>query len=269
MFLLVSVALRLMGWVCQPLDRSRRVGSSFARAFAWSIKPCGRRKSMRAFTAMKQEAFHSSKSRRQRVNDPDGTKRDIIDVATEEFSGKGFSGARVDNIAARTKTSKRMIYYYFGSKDGLYIAVLEAAYRRIRTVEATLDLATQRPEQALRALIAFTFDYQNAHPEFVRLVMNENILNGAYLSRSNAIQRLNVTAIDTLRDLLARGQRQGLFRHNVDPVDLHMSISALCIFNVANRATFSTIFKRDMASAKALATRRSQVVDTILRYVKR
>ena len=218
---------------------------------------------------MKQEAFHSSKSRRQRVNDPDGTKRDIIDVATEEFSGKGFSGARVDNIAARTKTSKRMIYYYFGGKEGLYIAVLEAAYRRIRTVEATLDLEQQRPEQALRTLIAFTFDYQNAHPEFVRLVMNENILNGAYLSRSNAIQRLNVTAIDTLRDLLARGQRQGLFRHNVDPVDLHMSISALCIFNVANRATFSTIFKRDMASAKALAARRGQVVDTILRYVKR
>src|SRR4029453_3573358 len=134
--------------------------SGFARAFAWSINPCGCRKSMRAFTPMKQEAFHSPKSRRQRVNDPDGTKRDIIDVATEEFSGKGFSGARVDNIAARTKTRKRMLYYTSGGKEGLYIAVLEAAYRRIRTVEATLDLEKQRPEQALRALIAFTFDYQ-------------------------------------------------------------------------------------------------------------
>jgi len=218
---------------------------------------------------MKHEAFHSSKSRRQRVNDPDGTKRNIIDIATEEFAGKGFSGARVDNIAARTRTSKRMIYYYFGSKEGLYIAVLEAAYRSIRTIEASLDLEHQQPEQALRALISFTFDYQNAHPEFVRLVMNENILNGAYLSRSKVIQRLNVTAIDGLRDLLARGQRDGLFREDVDPVDLHMSISALCIFNVANRATFSTIFKRDMASPKALTTRRAQVVDTIVRYVKR
>jgi AcrR family transcriptional regulator len=218
---------------------------------------------------MKQEAFHSPKSRRQRVNDPDGTKRNIIDVATEEFSAKGFSGARVDKIAARTKTSKRMIYYYFGGKEGLYIAVLEAAYRSIRSIEAALDLEKQTPEQALRALISFTFDYQNAHPEFVRLVMNENILNGAYLSRSKAIQRLNVTAIDTLRDLLVRGQRQGVFRHDVDPVDLHMSISALCIFNVANRATFSTIFKRDMASARALAARRVQVIDTILRYLAR
>jgi AcrR family transcriptional regulator len=218
---------------------------------------------------MKQEAFHSPKSRRQRVNDPDGTKRNIIDVATEEFSAKGFSGARVDKIAARTKTSKRMIYYYFGGKEGLYIAVLEAAYRRIRSIEAALDLEKQTPEEALRALISFTFDYQNAHPEFVRLVMNENILNGAYLSRSKAIQRLNVTAIDTLRDLLVRGQRQGVFRHDVDPVDLHMSISALCIFNVANRATFSTIFKRDMASARALAARRVQVIDTILRYLAR
>src|SRR5215510_9734914 len=195
---------------------------------------------------MKQEAFHNPKSRRQRVNDPDGTKRDIIDVATEEFSGKGFSGARVDHIAARTKTSKRMIYYYFGGKEGLYIAVLEAAYRRIRTVEATLDLEKQRPEQALRALIAFTFDYQNAHPEFVRLVMNENILNGAYLARSKAIQRLNVAVIDALRDLLSRGQRARTFRRDIDPVELHMTISALGFFNVANRATFSTIFKRDM-----------------------
>jgi len=217
---------------------------------------------------MKPGAFRNSRSRRPRVNDPEGTRRNIIEVATAEFAGKGFSGARVDDIAARTKTSKRMIYYYFGGKEGLYIAVLEAAYRSIRSVEAALDLERQDPEQALRALISFTFDYQNAHPEFVRLVMNENILNGAYLSRSKAIQRLNATVIDALRDLLARGQRAGAFRPDIDPIDLHMSISALCIFNVANRATFSTIFKRDMASSRALATRRAQVVDTILRYVK-
>ena len=217
---------------------------------------------------MKHEAFHSAKVRRQRVNDPEGTRRNLIEVATAEFAGKGFSGARVDDIAARTKTSKRMIYYYYGGKEGLYIAVLEAAYRNIRTIEASLDLEHRRPEQALRTLIAFTFDYQNAHPQFVRLVMNENILNGAYLRRSKVIQRLNATVIDALRELIVRGQREGVFRRDVDPVDLHMSISALCIFNVANRATFSTIFKQDMASPHALATRRTQVVDTILRYVK-
>ena len=216
---------------------------------------------------MKQDAFRSPSVRRQRVNDPEGTRRNIIDVATEEFAGKGLSGARVDDIAARTKTSKRMIYYYFGGKDGLYIAVLETAYRSIRSVEATLDLEQQEPLEALRRLVAFTFDYQNAHPEFIRLVMNENILDGAYLARSKTIQKLNARAIDGLRDLLARGQRAGVFRRDIDPVDLHMSISALCVFNVANRATFSTIFKRDMSSPKALAARRAQVVDTILRYV--
>ena len=217
---------------------------------------------------MKHEAFHNPKARRQRVNDPEGTKRNIIEIATTEFASKGFSGARVDDIAARTKTSKRMIYYYFGGKEGLYIAVLETAYRNMRGVEGRLDLQDQAPEQALQALIAHTFDYQNAHPEFVRLVMNENVLNGTYVSRSKTIQRLNVPAIDALRDLLARGQRAGVFRKDVDPVDLHMTISALSFFNVANRPTFSTIFKRDMTSAKSLSARRAQVVDTVLRYVK-
>ena len=217
---------------------------------------------------MKHDVLHSSKARRQRVNDPEGTKRNIVEIATEEFAGKGFSGARVDDIAARTKTSKRMIYYYFGGKEGLYIAVLEAAYRSIRSIEGALDLEHQEPEQALGTLVSFTWDYQNAHPEFIRLVMNENILEGAYLARSKTIQKLNATAIDGLRDLLVRGQRAGVFRLDINPVDLHMSISALCIFNVANRATFSTIFKRDMGSPRALAARRAQVVETILRYVK-
>jgi AcrR family transcriptional regulator len=203
----------------------------------------------------------------QRVNDPEATRRDIIDVATREFADKGLSGARVDEIAARTRTSKRMIYYYFGGKEGLYIAVLENAYGRIRTIEGSLDLEHQPPDAALRRLVAFTFDYQNAHPEFIRLVMNENILNGVYLGRSKAIGRLNNAAIDMLRGVLARGEREGVFRRRIDPVSLHMSISALCFFNVANRATFSTIFKRDMASAKALAARRAEVVETIARYV--
>jgi AcrR family transcriptional regulator len=217
---------------------------------------------------MKREKFRGEQRRRQRVNDPEGTRRNIIEVATREFAEKGFSGARVDEIAARTKTSKRMIYYYFGGKEGVYIAVLEAAYHSIRTIEASLDLGHQEPEQALRALISFTFDYQNKHREFVRLVMNENMLDGTYLARSKVIQRLNLPVIDALRDLLSRGQRVGVFRRDVDPVDLHMSISALCFFNVANRATFSTIFTRDMSSPKALAARRAQVVDTILSYVK-
>jgi AcrR family transcriptional regulator len=217
---------------------------------------------------MKKQSPERRRLRKRRTNDPEGNRRHIIDVATREFAEKGYSGARVDAIAARTRTSKRMIYYYFVGKEGLYIAVLEEEYRKIRNIEGKLDLAHQTPEEALRTLVTSTFDYQNAHPEFIRLVMNENILNGAYVSRSKEIRRLNRAVISAARELLQRGQSEGTFRPDVDPVDLHMSISALCFFNVANRATFSTIFKRDMRSRKALAERRSQIADLILRYVK-
>lgn len=202
-----------------------------------------------------------------RTNDPEGVRRNILEVATAEFAHRGYSGARVDAIAAVTRTSKRMIYYYFGSKERLYVAVLEQAYRSIRDVEAGLDLAHLPPEAALRRLVELTFDYQNGHPEFVRLVMIENIHLARHMKRSRTIQELNSTAIDALSRLYARGRAARLFRPGIDPVDLHMTISALCFFNVANRATFSTIFKRDMASPQALVKRRAEVVDTVLRYV--
>lgn len=205
---------------------------------------------------------------RSRVNDPEGTRRNIVEVATGEFARKGYAGARVDAIADRTRTSKRMIYYYFGGKEGLYLAVLEGAYAGIRRAEATLDLERLAPEAALRTLTAFTFDYYETHPEFVRLVMNENIMDGAHMARSRTIRRLNVTVIDTLKRLVARGQKDGTFRRDIDPIELHMSMSALGIFNVANRATFSTIFRRDMSSARARAARRRQITDIILGHVK-
>jgi AcrR family transcriptional regulator len=218
---------------------------------------------------MKDDVQSRRRRRAQRTNDPEGNRRNIIEVATREFAEKGFGGARVDRIAARTKCSKRMLYYYFGGKEGLYIAVLEEAYRSIRSIEASLDLAHRAPEEALRALVGFTFDYQNAHPGFIRLVMNENILHGAYVARSKDIRRLNRGVIDAVAELIGRGQREGVFRADLDPVDLHMSISALCFFNVANRATFSTIFRRDMGSRKALAERRAQVEELVLRYARR
>jgi AcrR family transcriptional regulator len=205
----------------------------------------------------------------RRTNDPEGVRRNILEVATAAFAREGYGGARVDAIAARTRTSKRMIYYYFGSKERLYLAVLEGAYAAIRRQEATLDLEHQPPGQALAILVASTFDYYEAHPEFVRLVMNENILGGVHMKRSDAIGRLNLTVIDALKRLLARGEKDGSFRRGIDPVELHMTISALGIFNVANRATFSTIFKRDMSSPRALATRRQEVVDMILQHVRR
>jgi AcrR family transcriptional regulator len=204
----------------------------------------------------------------RRTQDPDGARRNILEIATDEFANKGFSGARVDDIAARTNTSKRMIYYYFGDKEGLFAVVLEAAYSRIRQIETSLELDQIEPESALRALVGFTFDYQNANERFIRLVMIENIHNGVHLARSRHIEELNFSAITTLRDIYRRGRAAGAFRDGIDEVDLHMSISALCFFNVSNRATFSRIFKREMATPDALARRREIVIDTIMRYVK-
>lgn len=202
-----------------------------------------------------------------RSNDPEGVKRNILEVATAEFAANGFSGARVDEIASLTRTSKRMIYYYFNSKKGLYLAVLENAYRSIREVEADLDLDALDPETAMKALVGYTFDYQNAHPEFVRLVMIENIHEAAHLRSSKAIRSLNIRIIDSLKRIVVRGQRAGRFRKGLDPIDLHLTISALAFFNVSNRATFSAIFNVDMGSMKALAIRRAQVVDVVMRYV--
>jgi AcrR family transcriptional regulator len=199
---------------------------------------------------------------------PESTVEDIIAVATEEFASKGLAGARIDEIAERMATSKRTIYYHFGGKEGLYLAVLEEAYRRMRGMETAIDIEHLDPEDALRRLAAFTFDYQNANPDFVRLVMNENIHNGEFLRQSKEIQRLNVPAIDAVRRIYERGVSSGAFRPGLDPVDLHMSISALAFFNVSNRHTFSLIFKRDVGAPAELATRRDNVAEMILRYVR-
>ncbi len=206
--------------------------------------------------------------RAARVQDPEGVKRDILAVARKEFSRKGFSGARVDQIAAATRTSKRMIYYYFGDKERLYIAVLEDVYGGIRELEKTLELDGLDPIQALTTLVAFTFDYQNANVDFVRLIMNENIHDAAHLKRSRVIQKMNAGAIDGLARIITRGQKAGVFRKPLDPIGLHMTISALSFFNVSNRATFSAIFKTDMETPAALAVRRAQVIDTVLRYAR-
>jgi AcrR family transcriptional regulator len=208
-----------------------------------------------------------SAGRPQRTNDPDQTRRDIIGVATEEFASKGLAGARIDEIAARTRTSKRMIYYYFGSKEGLYVAVLEEAYRNIRHIEHDLAVDHLTPEAGLRELVGFTFDRHQENPAFVRLVCNENLHYGRYVGQSGKIATLNAPAIETVRRLVERGKADGAFRDDVDPVDLHMSISALCFYSVSNRYTFAAIFKADMSSPEALAARRQSVVDMIVASV--
>jgi AcrR family transcriptional regulator len=204
-----------------------------------------------------------------RTNNPDRTRENIIEVATREFSEKGLAGARVDVIADTTHTSKRMIYYYFGSKEGLYIAVLEAAYSRIRQIESELHLEDLEPEQALRTLVAFSVDYHYANPAFVRLVMSENMQRGEFLAQSTSIQQRNEPAIESLAAVYQRGVAAGVFRSGLDPVDLHMSISGLSFFNVANSHTFALIFQHTLDSPQAIAQRRNSIIDMVLRYVQK
>jgi AcrR family transcriptional regulator len=205
----------------------------------------------------------------RRTNNAERTMADIIEVATKEFAEKGLAGARIDVIAQAMRTSKRMIYYYFASKEGLYIAVLEAAYRGIRAIETDLHLEDLTPEDALRKLVGFTVDYQLANPDFIRLVMTENIHRGQYLAKSKTIRKLNVPAIEVLRRVYERGVQAGIFRTGIDAIDLHMSISALSFFNVANRHTFSQIFKRDLESAPALIARRDSIIEMVVRFVRK
>ncbi len=180
---------------------------------------------------------------------------------------RGLSGARVDSIADRAKVNKALIYYYFDSKEGLYRAVLERCYGHIRMSESAVELDSLPPEEALRQHVRLTFDYHNMHPDFVRLVMNENIHQAAHIGELASIRTRNRAVIKTLRTLLDRGIDAGLFRSDVDPVELHMSISALCFYNVSNRYTFAKIFERDMTSAGAVTARREVVVDMIMRWM--
>jgi AcrR family transcriptional regulator len=203
-----------------------------------------------------------------RTNDPERTKANILEVAAAEFGEKGLAGARIDEIAAATQTSKRMIYYYFGSKEGLYLAVLEESYRKVREIEAELHLEDLEPEQALRRLVAFTFDHHLTHENYIRLVMTENINRGQYIAQSKRIQELNVTAIAAIRQLYQRGVKSGVFRTGLDAVDIHASISALSFFNVSNRHTFGVIFKLDTRSQAYIAHRRDSVVEMVVRFVR-
>ncbi len=196
--------------------------------------------------------------------DPERTRQDILEVAREEFAENGLSGARVDAIAARTRTTKRMIYYYFGSKEGLYLAVLERAYADIRAVEKGLELETLPPAEAIRRMIAFTFDYQEAHPDFIRLVSIENIHHGRFLAQSEAILALNATVIETLAAILDRGKQAGVFRADLTPEDVHMMISAFCFFRVSNRHTFGTLFQQDLASPKLREKHKAMIIEAIL-----
>jgi len=202
------------------------------------------------------------------LSDAERSKEDILAIATEEFAINGLSGARVDQIAERTRTSKRMIYYYFGGKEGLYQAVLEKAYSDIRTLEAQSHLAELEPREALRRLIELTFDYDETHPHFISLVSVENIHRAKHLSGMKTIKEMNASVIRALSDILERGRKQGEFRSDLDPVDVHLLISAFCFFRVSNRHTFGAIFERDLSDPKLRKRHKRMITEAIEQLVE-
>ncbi|MCR6482928.1 TetR family transcriptional regulator [Amycolatopsis sp. OK19-0408] len=203
----------------------------------------------------------------ERIRDADRTRAEILDTAAREFAEKGFDGARVDEIAAKTRTTKRMIYYYFTSKDQLFVEVLERAYTVIRSLEQHLDVDHLDPAEAIRQLARLTFDHHESHPDFVRLVSIENIHRAEHIARSKALSNLANPALDVLTRILARGREAGQFREDVDALDVHMAISAFCVFRTANRYTFNAIFDRDMLDPALRDHHRRMVADMLVSYL--
>jgi AcrR family transcriptional regulator len=203
----------------------------------------------------------------ERQRDPERTRNEILEVATREFAERGYAGARVDEIAARMRTTKRMIYYYFGGKEQLFVAVLERAYAEIRRAEQGVDVDRLDPLSALRRIAELTFDHHESHPDFIRLVSIENIHRARHMAKSAAIANLGTPAIDVLARILERGRAEGVIRREIDAVDLHMMISAFCVFRVANRHTFGTLFERDLTDPGLRDRYRAMLGDMVVAYV--
>jgi AcrR family transcriptional regulator len=201
--------------------------------------------------------------------DPARTRSRILDAATVEFARYGLGGARVDRIAERAGANKRMLYYYFGSKEALFLAALEESYAHIRTAERDLDLEHRDPREALKRLVEFTWRYYLEHPEFMTLLNSENLHKGRHVQRSQRVRQLHSPLVETLRGILRRGERKGLFRTGIDPVQLYISIAGEGYFYLSNRYTLSRIFDRDLMAPRALAGRARHITQTILNSVKR
>ena len=203
----------------------------------------------------------------ERVRDAERTRADILAVATREFADQGYAGARINLIADKTSTTKRMIYYYFGGKEQLYIAVLEKAYGLIRALEQRLDVEHLDPVEAIRELAGLTFDHHESHPDFIRLVSIENIHRAQHLARSTVLTGLANPAIGVLDAILTRGREAGVFRDDVDALDVHQVISSYCVFRTANRHTFGAIFGRDMLEPDRRAHQRQVLGDMVVAWL--
>jgi AcrR family transcriptional regulator len=199
--------------------------------------------------------------------DAERTRAELLAVATEVFAESGYSGARVDLIAERTRTTKRMIYYYFGGKEGLYMAVLDNAYRGIRDAEQRLQVSHVDPVIAMRNLAELTFDHHLDHQAFIRLVAIENIHRGEFISRLDSLRSLARPATSLLDEILKNGREQGVFRADVDALDVHLLISSYCVFQVANRYTFGFLFDVDFTDPSRRAHLRRMLGDIVIGWL--
>jgi AcrR family transcriptional regulator len=206
---------------------------------------------------------------RSSSRDPEATKEAILVAATREFAELGLGGARVDGIAERAGINKRMLYYYFGQKEELFLAVLERAYEKIRGEERQLNLTEVEPTEAIRRLVSFTWNYYIANPEFPTLLNSENLHRARHLKQSGKVRSLHSPFVATISEVLDRGVKAGLFRAGIDPVQLYISIAGLSYFYLSNNYTLSTIFDRDLMSPKARVERLSHMSDLVLGYLLR
>jgi AcrR family transcriptional regulator len=203
------------------------------------------------------------------TRDPDTTSAAILDAAVQEFTERGYEGARVDNIAARAAINKRMLYHYFGNKQALYVAVLEGTYTAIRSAEHGLHLSDRDPVEGITELVLFTWHYYLAHPEFLSLLNTENLHRAKFLKRSARIFELNSPLIERISELLKRGVAQGVFRDDLDALKVYVSIAALGFFYLSNRWTLSTVFRRDLLSKTEIENWGRHMVDVTLSYLRR
>jgi AcrR family transcriptional regulator len=203
----------------------------------------------------------------ERQRDKERTRAEILAVATKEFSERGYAGARIDEIADRMRTTKRMIYYYFGGKEQLFVAVLEQAYAEIRALEQTLDVDGLDPVAAIRRLAELTYDHHTANADFVRLVSVENIHRAEHLAQSDQLATMADPVLMLIASILDAGVTSGDFRPGVDPLDMHQMISAFCVFPVANRHTFEALFGRDLLDPSRRDDHRKMLGDMVVGYL--
>jgi AcrR family transcriptional regulator len=200
---------------------------------------------------------------------PKASTRDaILAAAQREFAAKGLSGGRVNTIASQARANKRLIYYYFGSKNGLYLAVLERVYEDLRGAEKALNLEHIQPETAMRRLIEFNFDYCSKHPELISLINNENLHRAAHLRKSSKVRDLHSPFVRMIGDILKRGIAKGVFRRGLDPVQVYITIASIGYFYLSNNWTLSAIFARDLGTSAACAQRKRHNIDMMIHALR-